>query len=84
MTRTISHTELCNGSAGVMAALDAGEGFVITHDGRPVGELRPIAPRRSMTTAELKERLARFAGTANAVVERAEIDASSGEDRLDD
>lgn len=84
MTKTISHTELCDGSAGVMAALEAGEDFVITRNGRPVGELRPIAPRRNMATAELKKRLARFAGTANAADERAEIDASSGEGRLDD
>ncbi|WP_431939835.1 hypothetical protein [Nocardia grenadensis] len=83
MTRTISHTELRDGSAGVMAALDAGEEFVITCNGRPIAELRPIAPRRNMTTAELKKRLARFGDTANAAGERAEIDASSGEDRLD-
>ncbi|MFQ6226556.1 type II toxin-antitoxin system Phd/YefM family antitoxin [Nocardia sp. NPDC002869] len=84
MTRTISQAELRNGSAGVMDALEAGEDFVITRNGRPVGELRPITPRHSLTTAELKRRLARFAGTANAVDERAEIDAAFGEDRLDD
>ncbi|MEU1953902.1 type II toxin-antitoxin system Phd/YefM family antitoxin [Nocardia rhamnosiphila] len=84
MTRTISQAELRNSSAGVMDALEAGEDFVITRNGRPVGELRPITPPRSLTTAALKRRLARFADTANAVDERAEIDAAFGEERLDD
>ncbi|WP_280401126.1 type II toxin-antitoxin system Phd/YefM family antitoxin [Nocardia carnea] len=84
MTRTISQAELRNGSAGVMDALEAGEDFVITRNGRPVGELRPIAPRKDLTTAELKKRLTRFAASANAAGERAEIDAAFGEDRLDD
>lgn len=84
MTRTISQAELRNGSAGVMDALEAGEDFVVTRNGRPVGELRPITVRNNLTTAELKKRLARFAGTASAVDERAEIDAAFGEDRLDD
>lgn len=83
MTRTISQAELRNGSVGVMDALEAGEDFVITRNGRPVGELRPITARHNVTTVELKRRLARFAGTANAVDERAEIDAAFGGDRLD-
>lgn len=83
MTRTISQAELRNGSAGVMDALEAGEDFVVTRNGRPVGELRPITVRNNLTTAELKKRLARFAG-ANAIDERAKIDAAFGEDRLDD
>lgn len=67
-----------------MDALEAGEDFVITRNGRPVGELRPITPRHSLTTTELKKRLARFAGSANATDERAEIDIAFGADRLDD
>ncbi|MEU1982192.1 type II toxin-antitoxin system prevent-host-death family antitoxin [Nocardia sp. NPDC019395] len=84
MTRTISQAELRNGSAGVMDALEAGEDFVITRNGRPVGELRPITPRHDLTTTELKKRLSRFAGTSSAADERAEIEASFGADRLDD
>lgn len=84
MTRTISQAELRNGSAGIMDALEAGEDFVVTRNGRPVGELRPITARNDPTTAELKKRLARFAGTANAAEERGEIDAAFGADRLDD
>jgi prevent-host-death family protein len=84
MTRTITQAELRNGSAGVMDGLEAGEDFIITRNGRPVGELRPIALRRDMTVTELKVRLARFAGTSSSTDERAEIDAAFGEERLDD
>ncbi|MEU6580719.1 type II toxin-antitoxin system prevent-host-death family antitoxin [Nocardia sp. NPDC046763] len=84
MTRTITQAELRNGSAGVMDALEAGEDFVITRNGRPVGELRPISPRRDMTTAELKALLVRIGRSGTAAEERAEIDATFGEDRLDD
>ncbi len=84
MTRTITQAELRNGSAGVMDALEAGENFIITRNGRPVGELRPITPPRDITVTELKARLARFAGTTSGADERAEIDAAFGEDRLDD
>ncbi|MCX0271775.1 type II toxin-antitoxin system Phd/YefM family antitoxin [Nocardia zapadnayensis] len=84
MTRTIGHAELRDDSAAVMDALEAGEDFVITRNGRPVGELRPIAPPHNLTTAELKKRLARFSGIANAADDRAETDAAFGEDELDD
>ncbi|MBF6073228.1 type II toxin-antitoxin system Phd/YefM family antitoxin [Nocardia beijingensis] len=84
MSRTISQAELRNGSAAVMDALEAGEDFIITRNGRPVGELRPLAPAREVTTAELKRRLARFARAGSSVEERAQVDAIFGEDRLDD
>ncbi|WP_280377866.1 prevent-host-death protein [Nocardia wallacei] len=67
-----------------MDALEAGEDFVITRNGRPGGELRSVTPRRDITIGEIKSRLARFAGDTNSADERAEIDAAFGEDRLDD
>ncbi|MVU79003.1 type II toxin-antitoxin system prevent-host-death family antitoxin [Nocardia sp. ET3-3] len=84
MTRTITQAELRNGSAGVMDALEAGEDFVITRNGRPVGELKPISARREMTTAELKALIARIGRNGSGEEERAEIDSAFGEDRLDD
>ncbi|MGI5216969.1 type II toxin-antitoxin system Phd/YefM family antitoxin [Nocardia sp. CA-290969] len=48
MTRTIGQAELRNGCTGVMDALEAGEDFVIARNGRPVGELHPIAPRNNL------------------------------------
>jgi prevent-host-death family protein len=83
MRKTITQAELRNGSARVMDGLEAGDDFIITRNGRPVGELRPIAPRRSITTTELKARLTRFAGMPSGADERAEIDEMFGEDRLD-
>jgi antitoxin (DNA-binding transcriptional repressor) of toxin-antitoxin stability system len=84
MTRTISQAELRNGSAAVMDALEAGEEFIITRNGRPVGELKPIRPEPEVTTAELKRRMSRFPSSQSGAAIRAEVDAVFGEDRLDD
>ena len=45
MSRTISQRELRNDSGAIMRALDRGEGFVVTRNGIPVGELRPARRR---------------------------------------
>jgi prevent-host-death family protein len=45
MARTIAQRELRNDNAKVIAAVAAGESFVVTRNGVPVAELRPIAPR---------------------------------------
>ena len=42
MSRTISQRELRNDSGAIMRALDRGESFVVTRNGVPVGELRPV------------------------------------------
>ncbi len=48
MARTIPQRELRNANAQVIAAVAAGESFVVTRNGVPVAELRPIErPRRS-------------------------------------
>ncbi|HTE85075.1 MAG TPA: type II toxin-antitoxin system prevent-host-death family antitoxin [Dehalococcoidia bacterium] len=53
MTRTIAQRELRNQNAAIMAAVAAGETFVITRNGTPVAELRPIGPqRRKFVTRE--------------------------------
>jgi prevent-host-death family protein len=41
--RKITQRELRNESGDVMRALDAGESFVVTRRGVPIGELTPIA-----------------------------------------
>lgn len=45
MTRTISQRALRNDSGEIMRALDRGEEFVVTRNGVPVGELRPVRRR---------------------------------------
>lgn len=42
MAREISQRELRNESGKIMRALDRGESFVVTRNGVPVGELRPL------------------------------------------
>ena len=55
MQREITQRELRNESGAIMRALDEGESFVITRNGIPVGELRPIAPREFVRTDLLME-----------------------------
>ena len=47
--------DLRNHGGEVLDRVERGERVVITRDGRPVAELRPL-PRRSARTAELIER----------------------------
>lgn len=51
MTRTISQRELRNDSGAIMRALDRGEAFIVTRNGVPIGELRPV--RRRFVAREL-------------------------------
>ena len=62
MTRTITQRELRNESGEIMRAIDAGETFVVTRNGVPAAELRPIARRRFVSTTILL-------GTAAALAE---------------
>jgi prevent-host-death family protein len=55
VAKTIAQRELRNDNAKVIDAVAAGESFVITRNGVPVAELRPIqqARRTFVPTAEL-------------------------------
>jgi prevent-host-death family protein len=46
MTRTIAQRELRNDNAKVIEAVAAGETFVVTRNGEPVAELRPVRSGR--------------------------------------
>lgn len=46
MTRTIAQRELRNDNAKVIDAVAAGETFVVTRNGEPVAELRPVRSGR--------------------------------------
>ena len=56
--RVITQRELRNESGKIMGGLDDGKSFVITRNGVPVGELRPVR-RRTFVPAEVA--VARFA-----------------------
>ncbi|MET9327028.1 type II toxin-antitoxin system prevent-host-death family antitoxin [Tsukamurella sp. NPDC003166] len=59
MARVIAQRELRNDNAAVMKSVEAGESFVVTRNGTPVAELRPVASGRRMFVrrAELREAL---------------------------
>lgn len=42
MSEQISQRELRNDSGRIMRALDEGRSFVVSRNGRPMGELRPL------------------------------------------
>jgi prevent-host-death family protein len=53
MSKTIAQRELRNDNAKVIAAVAAGETFVVTRNGEPVAELRPVrAGRRTFISRE--------------------------------
>jgi prevent-host-death family protein len=54
MPRTIAQRELRNDNARVIAAVAAGESFVITRNGIPVAELRPIRSSRRATIPKVE------------------------------
>lgn len=78
MTRTISQRELRNHSGEIMRALDRGEDFIVTRNGVPVGELRPVR-RRFVSRAVLLEVL-RGAPAIDAQRFRADVDAILDQD----
>jgi prevent-host-death family protein len=62
VARTIAQRDLRNENAKVIDAVTAGETFVITRNGEPVAELRPIRPgRRTFIT---RDEVAALAATA--------------------
>lgn len=79
MTRKLSQRELRNKSGEIMRALDRGEDFIVTRNGVPVGELRPIRRREFIPKEVL---LAAFEGAPHVDYEqfRADIDAYVDQD----
>lgn len=81
MTRKLSQRELRNQSGEIMRALDEGEDFIVTRNGVPVGELRPIK-KRKRTFIPGDEFVALFKGAPRIDYERfrADIDAYVDQD----
>ena len=59
MTRIISQRELRNDSAAILREVQAGQTIIVTRNGVPVAELRPIQPRRFVPKAVIVEAAAR-------------------------
>ena len=75
VAKTIAQRELRNDNAKVIEAVAAGESFVVTRNGVPVAELRPIRQTRRtfVPTAELLEIVA-AAPRMNRELFRADLD----------
>jgi prevent-host-death family protein len=80
---TITQRELRNNSAAVMDAVERGKTIVVTRNGSPVAELRPIRRRTFLARTELERAFAGCPPADHAAL-RHEMDALLGEDRLDD
>ena len=70
----VTQRQLRNESGEIMRALDRGESFIITRNGVPVGELRPLRQRRFVPIDEVVEM---FAGVPHIDYEqfRSDVDA---------
>lgn len=79
MWRQITQRELRNASGEIMRALDSGESFVVTRNGVPTGELRPVQARRFVSA---NAALAAFAGAPSIDADqfRADVDAHVDQD----
>ncbi|MBN8477531.1 MAG: type II toxin-antitoxin system prevent-host-death family antitoxin [Burkholderiales bacterium] len=75
MTRSITQRELRNDSAAVLREVQAGQTLLVTRNGVPVAELRPIAPRRFVPRAAIAD-AARRAPPIDACRFRADLDAT--------
>jgi prevent-host-death family protein len=75
MARTIPQRELRNDNAKVIDAVVAGQTFVVTRNGEPVAELRPIrAVRRTLITRDEVATLASAAVRIDHRQFRADLD----------
>lgn len=79
MAREISQRELRNDSGQIMRELDRGESFVVTRNGVPVGELRPIGRRRFLPAARVIEAFA-SAAPIDPTRFRADVDRRLNQD----
>ena len=70
----ISQRELRNESGRIMRSLDAGESFVVTRNGEPVGELTPLR-RHRFVRAEAAVELFRNAPAIDLDRLRRDLDA---------
>jgi antitoxin (DNA-binding transcriptional repressor) of toxin-antitoxin stability system len=79
VARTISQRELRNGSGEIMRRLDEGETFIVTRNGAPVGELRPLR-RHRFVASDTVVAVFRRAPAVDAARFRADLDAVASQD----
>jgi prevent-host-death family protein len=74
MSRKITQRELRNDSAQVLREVQAGEVLVVTRNGEPIAELRPVQRRTFVPRATIAL-AARHAPRVDAARMRADLDA---------
>jgi prevent-host-death family protein len=79
MTRKLTQRELRNQSGEIMRELDRGEEFIVTRNGVPVGELRPVGRRYFVPTKVLQAAL-EGSEPIDPVQFRADVDAILDQD----
>lgn len=75
MSREINQRELRNDSGAILEAAANGETFIVTRNGTPMAELRPIRRRRFVSKAEALRATAHLP-PIDADELRAELDAA--------
>jgi prevent-host-death family protein len=73
-TRTITQRELRNDSAAVLREVEAGHTLIVSRNGTPIGELRPLKRRRFVPRAVIADAAA-SAAPIDAARFRADLDA---------
>jgi prevent-host-death family protein len=75
VSTVIAQRELRNQNAAIIAAVAAGENFVVTRNGTPVAELRPMtAARRTFVPKAEVAAVAANSGHLDAAAFRADLD----------
>ncbi len=72
--RTVTQRELRNDSAAVLRDVQAGQSIIVTRNGTPVAELRPVSSRQFVSRAVIAE-ATRSAPRIDARRFRADLDA---------
>ncbi|MEU6560973.1 type II toxin-antitoxin system Phd/YefM family antitoxin [Nocardia nova] len=81
--KTISQRDLRNDSGRILDAVEAGQTYTVSRNGKPVGELRPLARRTFVPVAELNRTAAHLPPMDYAAF-RADLDAMIDQDSRDD
>jgi prevent-host-death family protein len=74
MNKRVTQRQLRNDSAAVLREVQAGQTVIVTRNGEPVAELRPLARRRFVPRSAIEE-AARRAPRVDAARLRADLDA---------
>ena len=72
--RRITQRQLRNDSAAILRDVQAGQSLIVTRNGTPVAELKPVSPRRFVPRSAIAQ-AARTAPRIDAGRFRADIDA---------